>query len=104
MLTSKQRAQLRALANNLDPIFQIGKDGLNENLVKSVSEALERRELVKVSILENSDEDVRDACAYIAGRVGAEQVQCIGRRFVLYRESQKYKTIELVPAEKNGKR
>lgn len=95
MITSKQRAILRSLANDLDPIFQIGKGGLNENAAKSISEALERRELVKVTILDNSDVDVREACAYMAEKTGAEQVQCIGRRFVLYRESKKYKNIEI---------
>lgn len=95
MLTSKQRAKLRSMANGLDPIFQIGKDGVTENLIKGVDEALEKRELVKVSILENSPAQAKESMGLIAGRIGAEQVQCIGRRFVLYRESEKYKRIEL---------
>lgn len=95
MLTSKQRAKLRSMANGLDPIFQIGKDGVTENLIQGVDEALEKRELVKVSILENSPAQARESMELIAGRIGAERVQCIGRRFVLYRESEKYKRIEL---------
>lgn len=95
MLTSKQRARLRAMANSLDPIFQIGKDGVTDNLIQGVNEALEKRELVKVSILENSPALAKESYELIAERTGAEQVQCIGRRFVLYRESEKYKRIEL---------
>ena len=87
MLTSKQRAALRSLANGLSPIFQIGKGGLNDNLVKSVDQALEARELVKLSILENSDVDAKEAIGYLAEKTGAEQVQCIGRKLVLYRPS-----------------
>lgn len=95
MITSKQRAYLRSLANELTPIFQIGKGGLNENLIKSVDEALENRELIKISILENSDEQVKEACAYIAARTKSEQVQCIGRKFILYRESKEHKRITI---------
>ncbi|MGI6150621.1 MAG: ribosome assembly RNA-binding protein YhbY [Christensenellales bacterium] len=88
MLTSKQRAALRAMANDLTPIFQIGKGGLNENLIKSVDEALEARELIKISILETADITAKEALDYIAERTGAEQVQYIGRKFVLYRRSK----------------
>ena len=95
MITSKQRAKLRSMANTLDPIFQIGKGGLNENMIVSVDGALENRELVKITILETADVDVREACNYISEKTGAEQVQCIGRRFVLYRESKDHKRIEL---------
>ena len=95
MLTSKQRAQLRSMANTLDPIFQIGKDGLTENLIKGIDEALEKRELVKVSILDNSPAEARQSLQEVAKKVRAEPVQCIGRRFVIYRESEKHKRIEL---------
>lgn len=95
MLTSKQRARLRSMANSLAPIFQIGKEGVTENLIQGVDEALERRELVKISILENSPAKAKESMELIASSIGAEQVQCIGRRFVLYRESEKYKQIEL---------
>lgn len=95
MLTSKQRAYLRGLANELDPIFQIGKNGLNENMAETISGALERRELIKLTILESSDVDVREASDYYCGITGAEPVQCIGRRFVMYKPSKEYKNIEL---------
>lgn len=95
MISSKQRAYLRTMANTLNPIFQIGKGGLNENLIKSVDEALENRELIKLTILDNSTQNVKEACAYIAEHTGSEQIQCIGRRFVLYRESKEHKTILL---------
>ena len=88
MLTSKQRASLRAIANELTPIFQIGKGGLNENLVTSIDEALEARELVKITILDSADVTAKEALDYIAERTGAEQVQLIGRKFVLYRRSE----------------
>ena len=95
MITSKQRAYLRGLANELDPIFQIGKGGLNENMAEAFSGALEKRELIKVAILDNSDVDARTACEYFVNATGAEPVQCIGRRFVLYKESKDNKRIEL---------
>lgn len=95
MINSRQRAALRAMANSLQPIFQIGKGGLNDNMVHSVDEALERRELIKVTLLETADVDVREACSYVCENTGAEPVQCIGRKFVVYRESKKYKTIEI---------
>ena len=88
MLTSKQRASLRAIANELTPIFQIGKGGLNENLITSIDEALEARELVKITILDSADVTAKEALDYIAERTGAEQVQHIGRKFVLYRRSE----------------
>ena len=66
MLTSKQRAYLRSLASNEQPIMQIGKGGISENLIKTVSDALEARELIKLSVLENSSESVRDAAEVLA--------------------------------------
>ncbi len=95
MITSKQRAALRAMANEIEAIFQIGKEGVTPNLVKGVDEALEKRELIKVSVLENAGIDAREACDTLAGRTQAEPVQCIGRKFVLYRMSKTHKTIEL---------
>jgi len=96
MITTKQRAQLRAMANGLQPIFQIGKGGIGENMAEQVSLALENRELIKISILETADVDVREAVAILAEQTGADIVQCIGRKFVLYRESEKNKRIELI--------
>ena len=95
MLTSKQRAYLRGLASSYDTIMQIGKGGVNDNLVKTISDALEARELIKLRVLENSDYTPREAADEIAGKVGADVVTVIGTKFVLYRESEKNKKIFL---------
>jgi RNA-binding protein len=95
MLSSKQRAYLRGLANNIPAIFQIGKGGIGDNLVNQVNDALEARELVKVHVLNNSLMDTREACNELAQATGAESVQVIGNKFVLYKESKENKTIEL---------
>lgn len=96
MLTSKQRAQLRALANPIDTIMQVGKGGVTENLITTVSDALEARELIKLRVLENSDYTPREAADTLAEATSADVVAVIGTRFVLYRESEKHKRIELV--------
>ena len=95
MITSKQRAYLRSLAVNLPAIMQIGKGGLGENLIKTVDDALEAKELIKLSVLENSDETARSAADSIAEATGADVVAVLGRKIVLYRESKKHKKIEL---------
>ena len=95
MLTSKQRAYLRGLATNEPTIMQIGKGGIGENLVKTVSDALEARELIKMSVLENCDWTAREAADELAEAVGADVVGVIGRKIILYRESEKNKRIEL---------
>ena len=95
MLTSKQRAYLRSLASNEPTIMQIGKGGIGENLVKTVSDALEARELIKLSVLENSGEEARDVAEALAEAVGAEVVGVVGKKVILYRESDKKKRIEL---------
>ncbi len=95
MLTSKQRAYLRSLANDLDPIFQIGKGGISEETCHQLSNALEARELIKVKVLENSGFTAKDAANEIAERISCEVVAFIGSRFVLYKESQNKKRIEL---------
>lgn len=95
MITSKQRAYLRSLSVNLPAIMQIGKGGLGENLIKTVDDALEAKELIKLSVLENSDETARSAADSIAEATGAEVVAVLGRKIVLYRESKKHKKIEL---------
>ena len=94
MLTSKQRAYLRSLAANEPTIMQIGKGGISENLIKTVSDALEARELIKLSVLENSSEETREAAEALAEATGADVAGVIGRKIVLYRES-KEKKIEL---------
>ena len=96
MLTSKQRAYLRGMANGIDAIFQVGKGGLNEQLYKQVSEALEARELIKLRVLETSPVTSREAADAIAKETGSDVVQVIGYRFVLYKESREHKSIVLV--------
>ena len=105
-LTSKQRAQLRGLANSIDTILHVGKDGLGDNLVKQADDALEARELIKGRVLDNNIEyDARSAAAALAQATRSEVVQVIGTRFVLYRESHskpKEKRIQLAKAKKKS--
>ena len=95
MITSKQRAYLRSLANPIPTIMQIGKGGLTENLLKTVSDALEARELIKLNVLENSGEDAYDLLQELAAQLDAEPVAVVGRKIVLYRASEKKPVIEL---------
>ena len=95
MLTSKQRAYLRSLASNEPTIMQVGKGGIGENLIKTVSDALEARELIKLSVLENSGEDAREVAEALAEATAAEVVGVVGKKIILYRESEKKKRIEL---------
>ena len=104
-LTSKQRAQLRGLANSIDTILQVGKDGIGANLIKQADDALEARELIKGRVLDNNlDYDARSAAQALAQATRSEVVQVIGTKFVLYRESHskpREKRIQLVkPAKK----
>ena len=96
MLNSRQRAQLRGMANTMETIFQVGKGGINDQLIKQVSEALEARELIKLRVLETSPITSREAAEEIASAVSADVVQVIGYRFVLYKESKENKRIVLV--------
>ena len=100
-ITSKQRAYLRGLAMNEDTIIQIGKGGITDNLVLSVVDALKARELVKGKVLESSMLTAREACEELCERCGAEGVQVIGTKFVLYKRSDKSPKIEL---PKDGKK
>ncbi|MFD3258341.1 ribosome assembly RNA-binding protein YhbY [Paenibacillus lentus] len=95
MLTGKQKRYLRSLAHHLQPIFQVGKGGTNDQVIRHISEALERRELIKVSILNNNLDDPQEIAAELAEGAKAELVQLIGRTIVLYKESRDYKQIEL---------
>jgi RNA-binding protein len=95
MLTGKQKRYLRSLAHHLDPIFQVGKGGVNENMVKQIREALEARELIKVSVLQNCDMDKKNVAQEIANGSNAEIVQIIGNVIVLYKESEERKQIVL---------
>ena len=95
MLTGKQRAALRAMANTLQPVFQIGKGNINENFVEQIDGVLETRELIKISILETADVTAREASDMLCEALGAEPVQCIGRKLVLYRASREHPRIEI---------
>ena len=88
-LTSKQRAQLRGLANNIDTILHIGKDGIGDNLIRQADDALEARELIKGKVLENSMLSAREAAEELAQRTRSQVVQVIGTKFVLYRPTHK---------------
>ena len=88
-LTSKQRAQLRAMANSLDPILHIGKGDLGENLIAQADQALEARELIKCRVLETSELTAREAAEAVAGATRSEVVQVIGTKFILYRQTHK---------------
>lgn len=88
-LTSKQRAQLRGLANGIDTILIIGKDGIGDNLIKQADDALEARELIKGKVLENSLLSAREAAEALAPVTRSEVVQVIGTKFVLYRPSHR---------------
>jgi len=77
------------MANTMQPIFQIGKNGVSDNTIKQIDDALEARELIKITVLETSGEDVREVAHEIAREVGAEVIQVIGSKFVLYRKSKK---------------
>ena len=96
MLNSRQRAQLRGMANDYETILQVGKMGISENTVKQVDDALEARELIKMSVLETSPLSSREAADELAKAVKADVVQVIGRKFILYRQSKDNKTIKLV--------
>ena len=96
MITGKQRAYLRGLANNLTPIFQVGKNGVEEeSFLKQLTEALEVRELIKIKVLENSGLSAREASDYICNAIGCEGIQAIGSKVVLYKRSLKNQKIEM---------
>lgn len=95
MLTSKQRAYLRGLGTSCPAIMQVGKGGITDNLLKTVSDALEARELVKLTVLENCTETPREILDRLCDELGAEGVACVGKKIILYRESVEKKTIIL---------
>ncbi len=95
MLTSKQRAYLKGLAANENAIIQVGKGGINDNLVKTVNDALEARELIKITVLETVGEAPREICDKLCELTGADGVLVVGRKVVLYRESENNKQIIL---------
>lgn len=101
-ITSKQRAQLRALAASEDTIVQVGKGGVTDSVIASVSAALKARELVKGKVLENSMLTAREACDALSEACGAEQVQVIGTKFVLYKRNEKEPKIVLIKDKKRA--
>ncbi len=94
-MTSKQRAYLRSLANRIDTILQVGKGGINDNLIKQVDDALEARELIKLHNLEASPLGTKEAMNELATATQSEGIASVGNRFVLYRESKNNKKIQL---------
>ncbi len=94
-MTSKQRSYLKGLAMNIDPVFQIGKSGLTPEVTEAVRETFNTRELVKIAVLKNCFEDPRQMAQMLADRMGAQVVQVIGKKIVLYKENRDHKKIEL---------
>ena len=94
-MTTKQRAVLRGMASALEPILNIGKDGISDNSIKQIWDALEAHELIKLTVNPNSDYTAREACDEVCERTHAEPVQVIGRRFVIYRQARKNSKIRL---------
>ncbi len=94
-MTSKQRAYLKGLAMNIEPVFQIGKSSLTPEVTQAVSEAFNTRELIKIAVLKNCMNDPAEIAAALAERTGSQVVQVIGKRIVLYKESKDHKKIEL---------
>lgn len=90
-LTGKQKRFLRSKAHHLNPIFQIGKGGVNDAMLVQIGEALEKRELIKVSLLQNTDEEASDVAAVLEEKVGCSIAQIIGRILVVYKSSSKEK-------------
>ncbi|NYF24954.1 ribosome assembly RNA-binding protein YhbY [Sporosarcina sp. JAI121] len=95
MLTNKQKSFLRSESNHLQPLVHIGKSGLTESVIKQIEEALEAKELIKVTILQNCDQDKNEIAAKLEEQAGIEVVQVIGKIIVLYKESVEKKRIEL---------
>ena len=95
MLTGKQKSYLRSEAHHLKPLLQVGKLGVNENLIEQIEDVLEKRELIKVSVLQNCEMDKKDVAEAISEKADAHIVQVIGSTIVLYKESIEHKNIQL---------
>jgi RNA-binding protein len=95
-ITSRQRAQLRALANPLPVILYIGKEGVTAGTIKEAYDALEARELIKCAVLQSAPTDARGACTILCEKLGSAPVQCIGSKFTIYRAREKDPTIVLI--------
>ena len=96
-MTTKQRAYLKGLAMTMDPIFQIGKSSMTPEFTKAIAEALEARELIKISVLKNCADDPKELASMLAERTHSQVVQVIGRKIVLYREGKKEKKKIILP-------
>lgn len=94
-MTTKQRARLRSMGTALEPVLHIGKDGITDNLAKQAWDALEARELIKVTVQKNAPFDAREACETLCERVHAEPIQVIGSRFVIYRQAREDSKIKI---------
>lgn len=101
-MTTKQRAYLKGLAMTIDPIYQVGKSSITPEFTTGINEALEARELIKISVLKNCMDDPREIAQILAERTKSEVVQVIGKKIVLYRESKDKKKIELPKAKKQA--
>ena len=99
-LTSKQRAYLKSLSGKIEPIFQIGKSSLTPSITDAINDALEKRELVKISVLKNCFDDPKELADIVAERTHSNVVQVIGKKFILYRPSKKAPKIELPAAKR----
>lgn len=100
MLTSKQRAYLRSIAAEYETIFQIGKGGVTELMCREIGEALRKRELIKLRVLDNSGWTAKEAADTVAEQTGADVVQVIGSKFVLFKRNPKEPVIENIPKSK----
>ena len=94
-MTSKERAYLRGLANSIDAIFQVGKSGISDNLIKQLSDALEARELIKISVLETAPDSAKDLGNEIAEATNSTLVQVVGNKITLFKQRKKDSKIEL---------
>ncbi len=92
-MTSKQRAYLKSMAMDLDPIFNVGKASVTPDFIEGIREALEKRELIKIGVLKNCMDDPKELASLIAERSGAQVVQVIGKKIVLYKESRNHKKL-----------
>ena len=95
-MNSRQRAYLQSLATNIDPIFQIGKASLTPEIIEALDQALEKRELIKVSVLKNCIDEPKEIAAMIGERTHSEVVKVIGKKMIFYRPAKKNPKIKLV--------
>lgn len=96
MITTKQRAYLRGLGQNLDPIFQIGKNSLTPEFTEAIIEVLDAREIIKISVLKNCDDDARELAGVLADRTHSDVVSVVGKKIVLYKKAKDEKKRKIV--------